>query len=115
MTWEALGAAYLFRNLNHRYRRHQPERQTPRFRWLGERFVRQLREYFQQHRPRQACFDDDKGSYSGSAYIFRGLDTATGTITENVKLVASDAAAKRSIWELCQPSGSIGLIGAVRG
>ena len=39
-----------------------------------------------------AALDDDNGSNSGSAYIFRNLDTATGTVNESVKLLASDGA-----------------------
>jgi len=61
-----------------------------------------------------AYFDDAQGSYSGSAYIFRDLNTATGTITENVKLVASDAAASDRFGTSVSLSGNIGLIGAVR-
>jgi hypothetical protein len=40
-----------------------------------------------------AYHDDDKGFNSGSAYVFRGLDTSTGSVTQNVKLTASDGAA----------------------
>ena len=36
--------------------------------------------------------DDDNGYFSGSAYLFRNLDTATGTVNETVKLLASDGA-----------------------
>lgn len=39
-----------------------------------------------------ARLDDDKGSNSGSAYVFRNLDTASGTVTQDVKLTASDGA-----------------------
>jgi hypothetical protein len=53
------------------------------------------------------------GSFDeGSAYVFRGLDTATGTITENVKLTASDAAAGDEFGRAVSQSGSIGLVGA---
>ena len=31
------------------------------------------------------------GGYQGSAYLFRNLDTATGTITQNATLIASDS------------------------
>lgn len=37
--------------------------------------------------------DDENGSNSGSAYFYSGLGSATGTLTENAKLVASDASA----------------------
>ena len=32
-------------------------------------------------------------AYQGSVYVFRSLDTATGTVTQAVKLTASDGAA----------------------
>ena len=32
-------------------------------------------------------------THQGSAYLFRNLDTATGTVIQNVKLTASDGAA----------------------
>ena len=41
-----------------------------------------------------AILDDDNGGNSGSAYLFRNLDTATGTVNQNVKLLASDGAAE---------------------
>jgi hypothetical protein len=50
--------------------------------------------------------------YHGSAYVFRNLDTATGTITQNVKLVASDAAANDFFGGSVSLSGTIGLVGA---
>ncbi len=48
----------------------------------------------------------------GSAYVFRNLDTATGTITEHAKLVASDGAAGDSFGYSVSLSGNIGLVGA---
>ena len=53
-------------------------------------------------------------SKQGSAYVFRSLDTATGTITENVKLTASDGAANDFLGDSVSLSGSIGLLGASR-
>ena len=32
----------------------------------------------------------NKNSFQGAAYVFRGLDTATGTVTENVKLTTGN-------------------------
>ena len=57
---------------------------------------------------------DDFGSSTnqGSAYVFRNLDTATGTITENAKLIASDGAASDGFGNTSSQSGSIGLVGA---
>ncbi|MBI9020340.1 MAG: PEP-CTERM sorting domain-containing protein [Verrucomicrobia bacterium] len=52
------------------------------------------------------------GGYSGSAYLFRNLDTAAGTVTENVKLTASDGAASDYFGHSVSLSGSAGLIGA---
>lgn len=60
-----------------------------------------------------AIYDDDRGSNSGSAYIFRNLDTATGTINESLKLTASDGAADDGFGGSVSLSGGIGLIGAV--
>ena len=51
----------------------------------------------------------------GSAYVFRSLDTATGTITEIVKLTASDGAVNDFFGDKVSLSGSIGLLGARRG
>ena len=59
-----------------------------------------------------ASFDDDNGSNSGSAYVFRGLDTATGTITESVKLTASDGAANDRFGRTVSLSGNTGLVGS---
>ena len=51
----------------------------------------------------------------GSAYVFRNLDTATGTITQNVKLIASDGATFDELGTSVSLSGSIGLVGATQG
>ncbi len=60
-----------------------------------------------------ANFDDiGANSNQGSAYVFRNLDTATGSITENVKLTASDGAASDIFGNSVSQSGSIGLVGA---
>jgi len=59
-----------------------------------------------------AAWDDDNGSESGSAYLFRDLDTATGSVTENVKLTASDAAAGDYFGESVSLFGTTGLVGA---
>ena len=48
----------------------------------------------------------------GAAYLFRNLDTATGTITENVKLLASDGAAADQFGTSLSLSGSNALVGA---
>ena len=57
---------------------------------------------------------DDFGSSTnqGSAYVFRNLDTATGTITQNVKLIASDGGAYENFGNNTGLSGSIGLVAA---
>jgi autotransporter-associated beta strand protein len=57
--------------------------------------------------------DDIGANNQGSAYVFRGLDTATGTITENVKLTASDGAANDRLGWSVSLSGSTGLVGAI--
>jgi hypothetical protein len=60
-----------------------------------------------------AYFDDDNGSASGSAYLFRDLDTASGNITEDVKLTASDGQASSWFGSAVSLSGNTALIGAV--
>ena len=49
---------------------------------------------------------------AGAAYLFRNLDTATGTVTENVKLTASDAAADGAFGESTSLDGNTALVGA---
>ena len=61
-----------------------------------------------------ANLDDDNGTNSGSAYVFRNLDTASGTINESVKLLASDGQVVDVFGESVSLSGSVGLIGALR-
>jgi autotransporter-associated beta strand protein len=56
--------------------------------------------------------DIETKSNQGSAYVFRSLDTATGTITQNVKLTASDGAASDFFGTSVSLSGNIGLVGA---
>ncbi|OJV12056.1 MAG: hypothetical protein BGO12_17170 [Verrucomicrobia bacterium 61-8] len=48
----------------------------------------------------------------GAAYVFRGLDTATGTVTENAKLVASDGGANSFFGSSVGLSGSLAVVGA---
>ena len=59
--------------------------------------------------------DDDNGSSSGSAYLFRNLDTATGTVNESAKLLPSDGAGGDEFGGSVSLSGNTGLIGASRG
>ncbi len=54
--------------------------------------------------------EDD--SIRGSAYVFRNLDTATGTVTQNVKLTASARAAFDYFGSSVSLFGSVGLVGA---
>ena len=63
------------------------------------------------------AYADDIGSNAnqGSAYLFRNLDTASGTVTENAKLVASDGASNDQFGYALGLSGSIGLIGTPYG
>ncbi|HMJ06609.1 MAG TPA: FG-GAP repeat protein, partial [Chthoniobacterales bacterium] len=51
-------------------------------------------------------------SFQGSAYLFRNLDTASGTITQNVKLTASDGAASDLFGYSVSLSGNSALAGA---
>jgi hypothetical protein len=57
--------------------------------------------------------DDNNATNSGSAYLFRGLDTATGTVTEAVKLTASDAAAGDNFGTSVSIDGDRFVIGAI--
>ena len=56
--------------------------------------------------------DDDKGNDSGSAYIYRNLDAASGTINQQVKLTASDGAGGDLFGFSVSLSGTSGLVGA---
>lgn len=57
--------------------------------------------------------DLDNSTYSGRAYVYRNLDTATGSITENVKLTGSDqTGGQDEFGHSVSLSGSIGLVGA---
>ena len=51
-------------------------------------------------------------TYQGAAYVYRNLATATGTATQNVKLIASDGATNDAFGESVSLSGSTGLVGA---
>ena len=59
-----------------------------------------------------ALGDDDNGNNSGSAYVFRNLNIATGTINESVKLVASNGASSDHFGDSVSLSSNIGLVGA---
>jgi hypothetical protein len=57
--------------------------------------------------------DDENNAFnSGSAYLFRGLDTATGSVTQTAKLTASDGASNDRFGNSVSVSGTVGLIGA---
>jgi len=47
----------------------------------------------------------------GAAYVFRNLDTATGTVTQNAKLVSSDISTFDYFGTSVAISGTIGLVG----
>jgi len=51
-------------------------------------------------------------SAQGSAYIFRDLDTATGTVTQNVKLIASDGATHDKLGASVGIAGTIAIVGS---
>ncbi|MDR1279974.1 MAG: hypothetical protein LBK99_04040 [Opitutaceae bacterium] len=59
-----------------------------------------------------ARYDDDTGSNSGSAYYYKALNSKSGTVTQNVKLVASDSAAGDEFGHSVSLSGNNALIGA---
>ncbi|RYD48937.1 MAG: autotransporter domain-containing protein, partial [Verrucomicrobiaceae bacterium] len=51
-------------------------------------------------------------SHTGAGYLFRGVDSATGKVLENVRLLASDREFGSSLGYSASLSGSIGLLGA---
>lgn len=59
-----------------------------------------------------AEWDDDKGIDSGSAYVFRSLNSATGNVTQNAKLFASDGAANDYFGHSLSLSGNNAIVGA---
>ncbi|RRJ97202.1 PEP-CTERM sorting domain-containing protein [Opitutaceae bacterium TAV4] len=62
-----------------------------------------------------AYHDADKGSNSGSAYYFKGLDNAGPTVNQNVKLTASDGAASDLFGQSVSLLGDRALVGATLG
>ncbi len=52
------------------------------------------------------------GESTGAAYLYRGLDNATDTITQTAKLIASDGAIIDEFGYSVSLSGSTGLVGA---
>ncbi len=62
-----------------------------------------------------AAVGDDIASNidQGSAYVFRYLNTVTGTVTEDAKLLASDGAPNDQFGASVSIFGEIGLIGSV--
>ncbi len=59
-----------------------------------------------------AHYDADKGSRSGSAYYYKGLDGKSGTVNQDVKLLASDGAASDYFGQTVSLSGDRALVGA---
>ncbi len=60
-----------------------------------------------------ARFDDiGANSNQGSAYLFRNLNTATGTVTETARLTPSDGAAGDQLGISVSISGNSGIVGA---
>lgn len=49
---------------------------------------------------------------AGAAYVFRGLDTKSGTITQDVKLIASDGRANDGLGSVVSISGNAALAAA---
>jgi len=52
-------------------------------------------------------------NYAGAAYLYRNLDTANGTITEDVKLMASDFARSDNFGSAVSLDGTTALVGAL--
>jgi hypothetical protein len=55
---------------------------------------------------------NEDGSESGVAYLYRDLDTASGTVTESVKLLASDGLNGDAFGSAVSLSGTMALVGA---
>lgn len=57
---------------------------------------------------------DDIGTHldQGSAYVFRNIDTASGSVTEHVKLTASDGARNSNFGSAVSLSGHTAIVGA---
>lgn len=62
------------------------------------------------------AFQDDIGTATdqGSAYLFRNLETASGTITENAKLIANDGATRDEFGYSVALAGNVGLVTSLR-
>ncbi|WP_232766713.1 FG-GAP repeat protein [Geminisphaera colitermitum] len=56
--------------------------------------------------------DDDKGTDSGAVYYYKGLDGKSGTVNQDVKLIASDGAASDQFGRSVSLSGDSALVGA---
>ena len=54
------------------------------------------------------------GSHAGqgAAYVYDGLSTLSGTVTQNAKLIASDGAANDNFGSAVSVSGNVALVGA---
>jgi hypothetical protein len=59
-----------------------------------------------------ARYNDEKGAEAGAAYFFNNLDTASGTVNEQLKVFASDAAAGADFGYAVSLEGDLFLIGA---
>lgn len=60
-----------------------------------------------------AMFDDTAtNTDQGSVYVFRGLDTGSGTRTEDLRLLASDGAANDNFGRSVSLAGNTGIVGA---
>ena len=57
-------------------------------------------------------WDNISRSDQGSAYVFRSIETATGTHTQNFKLIASDAAASDELGFSVSVFGTSAIVGA---
>ncbi len=59
-----------------------------------------------------AAYDNAPTRDQGSAYLYRNLDTATGTITQTAKLIASDPTADANFGGAISMHGTMALVGA---
>lgn len=59
-----------------------------------------------------APWDNIARSDQGSAYVYRSVETATGTVTQNFKLTAGDAAASDELGSSVSVFGTSAIVGA---
>ena len=107
------GSAYIFRNLDYASGTiHQDAKITASDGADGDHFG--LSVAISGNTVIAGAPQDDIGTHldRGSAYVFRNINTASGTITEQVKLTASDGARDSNFGSAVSLSGNTAIVGA---